>query len=30
MIFDGDPQAALNDEGVKSAYLGDAAFGGGH
>jgi len=30
MIFDGDPQAALSDEGVKSAYLGDAAFGGGH
>jgi len=30
MIFDGLPKDALNDENVKSAYLGDAAFGGSH
>ena len=30
MIFDGNPQDALQNDGVKNAYLGDAAFGGGH
>lgn len=30
MIFDGAPNDALRDEEVKSAYLGDAAFRGGH
>jgi branched-chain amino acid transport system ATP-binding protein len=30
MIFDGEPNDALNDDEVKSAYLGDAAFRGGH
>jgi branched-chain amino acid transport system ATP-binding protein len=30
MIFDGSPSDALNDAGVKNAYLGDAAFRGGH
>lgn len=30
MIFDGSPAEALDHEEVKSAYLGDAAFRGGH
>jgi branched-chain amino acid transport system ATP-binding protein len=30
MIFDGSPASALQDQDVKTAYLGDAEFGGGH